>query len=442
MAWEDPDEKPAPVLPAAPLQPRVTAGLLDGLTLAFLALVLFLAPIPFGGVGVPAWAALAAIIGYAVVPLWAYQATPFMWLFGLELVGRDGQPPDPIDIVFREILGRGLGPAAYLVTFAFALIGELTGSVGISSSLGGIGLSLAALGCLGALALAVFGHFLALVSPDRRTLADLIARTVVIPRATAAVAQDLDAEEADYRRSQRRLRLRNVLLFEGALGVAMVAGPIIMTKAPAAQRAAYAHHLTLETDQRHFDADPSNASLAETLSADYERQGDPDKAAQVMARQQAAEKVALAKRETALRAAVAADPKNDDASDALIDFLEDHDRAADARAVREAAFEADPSPEGQASYGLWLYQRDAAAEAVANLSAALDAGFEAADAHAYLGLALRELGRKEEARRELRRSLEIDPELDGVEDELSALDEELGPEAKPKATPRPPRSPR
>jgi Tfp pilus assembly protein PilF/uncharacterized RDD family membrane protein YckC len=400
-------------------------------------LTLFLVPMALGGLTIPTWAALAAIVGYAVVPLSVFQATPFMWLAGIELVRRDGTRPDPIDVLFREILGRGLGPAAYLVTFLFALIGWATGRLGVSSPLGGAGLSLAVLACLGALMIAAAGQALALVSPERRTLADLIARTIVIPRAAAAVEQGADPEEEAERRAQRRARLRNVVLFEAALVLIMVGGPVVAVRAPAAQRASYAAHLNLEADQRRFESNPTDAEAAQVLAMDYRRTGDEERAAKVEARQVAALSEVNTKREAGLRTALQANPKDDDASDALIDLLEDQGRAGEARAVREAAFRADPNPEAQASYGVWLYERDANAAAVTQLSAALDAGFEAADAHAYLGLALKELGRKAEARAELKRALELDPDLDDVADEVQQLDEELGPApAQPKKTAR------
>lgn len=431
MAWEDPEERPSPSFSPAPLQPRIIAGVLDALMLACLSAALFVVPMALGGLAIPTWAAVAAIVGYAVVPLWAFQATLFMRLAGIELVGRDGKPPDPIDIVFREILGRGLGPAAYLATFLVALIGSLVGAMGVSSPLGAKGLSLAVLGCFAAFGIAVFGHLLALVSPDRRTLADLVARTIVIPRAALAVEQGGDPEELAYRQSERHARLRNVVLFEVALVLVMVGGPVVLAKAPAAQRAAYANHLNLEADQRRFEANPTDPELAQALSSDYLANGDSEKAKQVMARQSVAERAAREKREASLRATLQANPKDDDASDALIDLLEDQDRAADARAVREAAYRASPSPEAQASFGVWLYQREAMGDAVSQLSAALDAGFEAGDAHAYLGLALRDLGRKVEARTELKRALALDPDLDDVPQALDDLTDELGPEPAP-----------
>lgn len=411
--------------------PRVLAGLLDGLALAGLGLGLFVIPMFLGGLAIPTWAALAAILGYAVVPLWAFQATPFMRLFGLELVRRDGTAPDPIDILFREILARGLGPAAYLLTFLFALVGSAVGRVGVSSPLGGAGLSVAILVCLGAVGVAALGQVLALFIPDRRTLADVVARTNVIPRAAVAVEQGADPEEQEERRARRRARVRNVVIFEVLLVGLMIGGPLVAAKAPRAQRQAYAAHLNLEADQRRFEANPVDPVLAQSLSRDYLEAGETERAARVEAQQRAALKEANAKREAALRAALQANPKDDDASGALIDLLEEEDRAEEARSIREAVLRADGSPEAQAAYGLWLYQRDANAEAVAHLAAALDGGFDVPDVHAYLGFALRELGRKAEARAELQRALAMQPDLDEVAEDVEDLNAELGPAPEP-----------
>jgi tetratricopeptide (TPR) repeat protein len=278
----------------------------------------------------------------------------------------------------------------------------------------------------------VAGQLLALASPDRRTLADLIARTIVIPRASLAVEQDSDPEEEAERRSARRARLRNVVLFEVALVALMIGGPVVAARAPALQRASYAAHLAREADERHFEADPTDPRLAQALSADYLAEGDEEKAKKVMARQRLAQQAAATQREAGLRATLAANPKDDDASDGLIDLLEEQGRAVEARAVREAAFRAEPSPEAQAGFGVWLYERDATRDAVQQLQLALDAGLESAEAHAYLGLALRDLGRKPEARAELKRALELDPDLDDVAENLRDLNDELEAAAPPK----------
>src|SRR6185437_17159347 len=140
--------------------PRAAAGAVDALAVVGLGFVLFWIPFRVGAASLPVWALIAAVLGYAVVPLAAFQATLGMRLFGVELVSRDGTPPDFLDLLFREVIGRGYGPAAYLGAVVLGLLASMVGAAQLSAGLGGMGwgFALCSLLLLGAAG----GHLVAL----------------------------------------------------------------------------------------------------------------------------------------------------------------------------------------------------------------------------------------------------------------------------------------
>jgi uncharacterized RDD family membrane protein YckC/Flp pilus assembly protein TadD len=433
MSELDDDQAPLPRLQPAPLQPRILAGVIDGVAIFALGLAVFLPPFLMGAAALPVWAFLAAILGWAVVPLAVFGTTLGMRLMGVELVGRDGKPPDFVELLFREIIARGLGPAAYLGSVTVGLLASAFGAAQFSalSSLG-LGFWLSSLLFTGALA----GHLVALGREDRRSLADLVGRTMVIPRAVAAVHTETDAEERAELEAARRRRVLGVVGFEVVLVLATLGAPLLLSlRTPS--RGEYAARLKLDADAKRFEHDPGNASLARELAEAYRFGGEPEKATAVMARHEAAQKGKTDQQEASLRKRLAESPGDEDAAGTLLELLENQNRIDDARAVRERLYKADGSKEAQAGYGVWLYQHDLNEQAVTQLRAALAAGLDEAEVHAYLGMALQDLGQKVEARHELSVALQQDPDLDSAADELQALVEEIGPEPAPKAAPKP-----
>ncbi|MBS2031663.1 MAG: RDD family protein [Deltaproteobacteria bacterium] len=431
MSEHDPDQPALPRLAPAPLGPRIGAGAFDAFAVVGLGFLLFWIPFRVGAASLPVWALIAAVLGYAVVPLAAFQATLGMRLFGLELVSRDGTPPDFLDLLFREVIGRGYGPAAYLGAVVLGLIASMVGAAQFSAVLGGMGWGFALCSLL--LMAAGAGHLVAFGHPDNRTLADLLGKTMVIPRTVAAQQTDADADERAMLATSKRNKMIGLVVFEVALVLGTVGLPFALsTRVKSNQE--YAQDLKLDADAHRFEDSPSDQGLAVRLASEYEERGQLDKAKAVRDRFEAARRATDNAREASLRKRLAEAPTDTDAADTLVDLLEDQNRMADARTVREASYKADPSPEAQASFGVWLYNHDLNQDAVAQLRASIAGGFDEGEAHAYLGMALGELGQKIDARHELHVALEKDPDLDQVRDELDALEQEIGPEpvAKPK----------
>ena len=92
------------------------AGAIDTVVVLGLCAVYFLIPLLTRGLVLPMWGVLAAVLGYLVVPLAAFKRTLGMKLLGLELVTKDGHAVGPGDVLFRELIGRGFFPAAFLFT--------------------------------------------------------------------------------------------------------------------------------------------------------------------------------------------------------------------------------------------------------------------------------------------------------------------------------------
>ena len=64
MSELDDDQAPLPRLQPAPLQPRILAGVIDGVAIFALGLAVFLPPFLMGAAALPVWAFLAAILGW------------------------------------------------------------------------------------------------------------------------------------------------------------------------------------------------------------------------------------------------------------------------------------------------------------------------------------------------------------------------------------------
>jgi len=335
------------------------------------------------------------------------------------MVGPDGRRPDPVETAFRELLGRGLLPASYLVVVAIGLTATILGKGDLRAP--------GSLGLVFVLASAVFslaagaGHVVALARDDRRSLADLVGRTRVIPRALRADSADAD-ERAEHREAHQRARrivvVNDALLLAVALAVPFALGRPL----PAHASQIYADRLMRERAQMLFDSNPGDADLARELIDRLERAGDFDGAAKVRVRHQAAFSQVEREREIKLRESLARNPRDEASADALLDLLEGQDRLDDARAAARAFFEADPRPRERVRLGAWLQEHRFPSEAARELAQAISEGETLAEAHAYLGLALRDLGRTAEARTELGAALANRPDWDELREALDSMD--------------------
>lgn len=406
----------------APLGPRFLAGAIDWTILGILAALLSLSPLFYGGFALPLLGSLSAVLVYTILPCSLFKATLGMRLMGLEIVGADGRAADPGEIAFRELVARGYFGVAYFSTAAIGVAGYLSGTVTFFTPTG-IGLVLFFLsGFL--LLLSAIGHLMILMRPDRRGFPDLIAKTMVVARGAIrdpSSGDELDAEERQALQKRASQRVVKFGIFAAVLLVGTVSLPQLLTRAGEGKED-LPDRWRLEEAERKFKKDPANVYLASDVIDKLEARGEMDRAAEVRTEHRAAIGEQKKVQETALRASFDRDPSDWDTFSTLMELLEDQERKADAIALWEKYLTAEKSPETRASFGVWLYQHDENTRAVSELKAGLSAGVDTADAHAYLGMALKELGQKEEALVELKRALELDPELDEVAGEINELE--------------------
>lgn len=414
----DPNSAFAQVEPA-PLGPRIIAGAIDWTILGILAALLSLSPLFYGGFALPLLGSLSAVIVYTILPCSLFKATLGLRLMGLELVGADGRAADPGEIAFRELVARGYFGIAYFSTAAIAVAGYLSGTVTFFTPTG-IGLVLFFLsGFL--LLLSAIGHLMILMRPDRRGFPDLIAKTMVVARGAIkdpSSGDELDAEEREALKKRGSQRVVKFGVFAAVLLLGTISLPQLLTRAGEGKED-LPDRWRLEEAERKFKKDPTNVYLASDVIDKLEARGEVERAAEVRTEHQAAIGEQKKVQETALRASFDRDPSDWDTFSTLMELLEEQERKADAIALWEKYLAADKSPETRASFGVWLYQHDENTRAVTELRAGLTAGVDTADAHAYLGMALKELGKKEEALVELKRALELDPDLDDVAAEIN-----------------------
>ncbi len=418
----DPTDAPEPKLPPlAPLDARIKAGAVDLAALGLIVGVYFAGPLLMGGLTLPMWGVFAAVLGYAVTPLLLFRATLGMRLFGVELLGKNGHPAQIIDVIFRELIGRGFFPAAYLSTMAAALIATWLGLLQFAMP-AGMGTVLFHLSWM-LLAGTTLGHFLVFTRPDRRSLADLVSKTVVVVRTPKPLPTD--AEERAWALGERSGRIRNLVIAEVVIVALGVGLPYGLTRdTPGENTADYAERLKRKKLQRQFDGDPGNRKLARELTRAYRYAGEMEAAEAVQQQHAAALSLAQQKSEEALRKRVEADPWDDEGLGLLLELLLGQGRRQEAvEAYRRAVTFAD-SPERRMEFGIWLYDLGMYPLAEVELTLALDAGLKDGWAFTYRGHARLELGRKAEARDDYAAALEVNPDLLEAEDGLVALDAE------------------
>jgi uncharacterized RDD family membrane protein YckC len=421
-------DSPTAATPAepAPLAPRIWAGVVDALILGTGASLLSLAPLFYNGFTLPLLGSLVAVLVYTILPCSLFKATLGMRIFGLEIVGLDGRSADPGEIAFRELVLRGYFGVAYFSTAAFGLAGYLSGRMAFFQP-SGIGLVLFFLsGFL--LLLSGIGHLMILVRPDRRGFPDLVAKTMVVKRGaakdpTSAAVAELDEEERRGLVARDKQRVWKFAVFAGALLVATLAVPQLLTEAGRGKED-LPDRWRLEEAERKWKKDPANALLAADVIEKYEMRGEHERAGEIRVEHRAALETQKREQEAALRASFARAPADWGTVETLLELFEEQGRKTDAIAIWETYVAAEKSSDARASFGVWLYQHDENARAVKELETAIAAGTNAADAYGYLGMANKELGKKAEARAAFEKALELDPEFEDVIVELDALSED------------------
>lgn len=418
-------ETAAPPWAPADLGQRFVAGLIDLALLGAAGLCLALGPMWLGGLGLPMVGAVAAILVVDILPLTAFRATLGMRLMGLELVHREGRAADLSELLFRELVGRGLLGAAFFATLAVGGAGMLTGTMGM--------FSLANLGILGLVALAVVmlgfaSHVVILASRDRRGIHDLMAGTWVVARGAVMDPRDdpnLDEESRAVLGAGGGKRWPKVVAAQVVLAGLAVAVPYGLGR-PAPGSGDYKARARAKQAKAVFQKDPANRRAAQKYVQWSTQAGeDPEVIEQIWAEHRAARGKQVDDQEAALRAALANDPKDWDRTANLVSLLEDQRRVTEARVAFEAYVNAEGSLDARVSLGIWLYESDFVADARDVLRDARDDGADNAELHAYLGWAEKDLGEKRAALASLRAALERDPELEEVQEDLQSLAEEL-----------------
>lgn len=285
----------------ASLGKRFAAGLLDFAVASALGAVVVWQPIRLGGAGLPLIAMVAVAIAYFVVPQTTFKATLMMRIFGISLVGLDGRKPDGMDVLQRELLGRGL------IAWPFWVLLGLSnhGVAGITlATPGKMGLILFI--ALGAVVVgAIAGQILMLARQDHRSFADLIGKTVVIERGTEPrrLEDEIDDDEARVLAARANSRrIRSFIIIEVILLGGAVLGPQLFTQ-PTPRRHDLATFAELKKAERAYNEDVTNEENAQEYIQLLNDSGDTEKAEAILA---------------AHNAALAEKAKNPDAHDYLV----------------------------------------------------------------------------------------------------------------------------
>jgi tetratricopeptide (TPR) repeat protein/uncharacterized RDD family membrane protein YckC len=410
----------APLRPA-PLTPRVLAGALDTAAVVLLCGASFVGPLLLRGVVLPMWGVLAVMVGYSVLPLAFLGRTFSMRLFGLELCRLDGHRVDLANVLFRELLGRGFFPAAFLFTL---IAGAIARWLGVGASLAPpVVTGVMTLASMAAVAVALVGHLFVLGRDDGRSLADLLAgsRVVLAP----ARPPPTDAEELEELGAQRRRVVRNVLLAEVVLAASVLGLPYLVTaRGGETTRERIARH-KLEALEAKFQASPGSMALFRDLEREYWRLGRKDDAERVGRQHRAALTAMQGQREAELRARLAESGDRETAS-ALLELLDRQGRLEDAEAVYRQWLGATPSPSARAGFGNWLATNGRTAAAVVELERALAEDPLVPYGQTMLGVSLERLERFVEAREHLELALLDDPDDEDAQEALARVEARIG----------------
>ena len=405
----------------APLQKRVVAGLIDAACIGVLCGISFTVPLVTRGVVLPMWGVLAVMVGYAVVPLAFLKRTLGLHIMGLELVGKAGHTVDLGNVLFRELLGRGFFPAAWLFTIISSLIASHFG-VGASTTppmLAGV----MTLACSGAFCIAAIGHVIVLGRPDQRSLADLIAGSFVVQG--PALPPPTDLEEFDEWKAQRTRLVVRIVVFEAVLMSSVLLLPWVLSSSSGESPQMKGARLKLEALRAKFDANPGSQSLAADLQREYEYAGRAEDAQRIVEKHRQALSLTEAGREQWLRAQLTEGHQRSTA-EALIAMLERQDRVDDAVEVYREWLGPTPKASEQAGFGNWLATNGRTELAVAELERATTMDPLVPLGHTLLGVCLQRLGRMEEAREHLEFALFDDPKDEDAEDAMKLVEGRIG----------------
>lgn len=407
----------------APLATRAIAGAIDGFVIVVLSAISILVPLFTRGVVVPMWGVLVVLIGYSVAPLAGLKRTFGMQLMNLELVRPNGHAVDAGNLLFREMVGRGYFPAAYLFTVIAGLIASFAGVGGNVAPpvLTGV----MTLACAAALAVSMVGNVLAFERKDRRTLADLLAGSVVVQGRALPLPTDVD-ELAEHKAHQRTMVVRivvvNVVLLALTVGL-----PWLMSQSTSESSQAKIARMKLESLEAKFRAAPDSNSLTEDLKREYWKLGREEDVKRVDDLHRKAASGREAQREVMLREKFDAEPRRRDLAESLIALLEAQDRVDEAEVVYRQFLGDSPPAHELAGFGNWLAANGRNETAITELTRAVSMDPLVAYGHTLLGVALQRAGRFEEAREHLTLAVLDDGDDETAQEALEEVEIEIGP---------------
>lgn len=405
----------------APISKRVTAGFIDAAFLSVLSGITFVAPLMLKGIVLPMWGVLAVLVGYSVVPIAAFKRTIGLHIMGLEVVSKTGHSLDLANTAFRELLGRGFFPFAYLFTAVMSLV-AMRFNVGASitpPALAGI----MTCACSSAFAVAVVGHLIAPGRPDGRTLADLISGSFVVEG--PALPRPTDPDELDELASHRARVIRNVIIVELVCAFSVIGLPYLLMSRGSETPAEKVQRLKIESLRAKFDANPRSESLAGDLQFELRNAGREQDAKAVWDQHREALSLDEVKREEELRAQLA-ERRDREVAQRLINLLEQQDRVDEAREVYLQWLGETPTPAELAGFGHWLATNGKTEEAVTVLTTATTQDPLVPFGHTLLGVSLQRMGRLPMAREELELALLDDPDDEDAADALREVTDKLG----------------
>jgi uncharacterized RDD family membrane protein YckC len=406
----------------APIPKRVLAGAIDAACIIVLAGISFVAPLLTKGVVLPMWGVLAVLIGYSVLPIAFFKKTLGLSVAGLEVVAKTGHALDLGNTLFRELLGRGWFPAAYVFTILVSVVASKLGVGGSVAPAMVAGVMTVA--CSSAMTIAFVGHLIVLGRPDQRSLADLMSGSFVVEGPALPLPTDVD-ELFEHKR-HRMAVLRNVAIVEVVLVLGVYASPFVLAAKGGETSVQKGQRLKVESLQAKFDRDPGSESLARELQTELWRANRLEDAKQVAQRHREAMSLKEVKREEELRAQFA-QAKDRAIAQALIQLLEEQDRVPEARDVYAEWLGETPEASELSGFGHWLATNGLTDEAVTVLTRATTMDPLVPFGHTLLGVSLQRMGQLAGAREELELALLDDPSDEDAKDALREVEEKLGP---------------
>jgi uncharacterized RDD family membrane protein YckC len=379
------------------------------------------------GLVLPMWGVLLVMVGYSVVPLYAFKKTIGMAVFKLELVGKGGHAVDAGNLLFRELIGRGFLPIAYLLTVVAGLIASMMGLMAFAAPEGVLRLYFVICGFTAALA--VLGHFLVLNRDDRRTMADLFAGSVV--RVAVPPPAPHDDEERDAEKAAFGSKVRTVLLLEAIIGGLVFGLPWFLSQ-PTESKDQYTPRLRKGAVEKQFEQDPASESRAADLVQTLRALGDEEGIKRVIETHEQALAQRAQQREEALAKRVQEKPDDETAVASMLEILEDQEKLPEAKALYLKHLGANPEAGKRAGYGKWLSSNGFGAEATQVHQQVVSDAPAVAEFRALYGMALAEEEQWPQAYEQLYLAVALakaqgdDETADDVQVELELVKEQRG----------------